>query len=113
MATGIKFYFDEMMSRPVANGLEKCGYEVIMAIDSDMVGKDDDTEHLPFATQHEAIMVTLDRAFAGRAMQYADHAGVICWTGAQDDVGGMVRALSHFAEQHAPEDTAGCVFWLK
>ena len=37
----------------------------------------------------------------------------ICWTGAQDDFGGMIRVLIEFAEQHTSEDTAGDVFWLK
>lgn len=109
----IKFYFDEMMSRPVAEGLAQRGHEVIMAIDSDMTGKDDDTEHLPFATENEAILVTLDRRFAGRAAQQPTHAGVICWTGSQTDIGGMIRALHEFAENETLETATGRVFWLK
>jgi predicted nuclease of predicted toxin-antitoxin system len=113
MASAIKFYFDEMMSRPVAEGLKKHGYEVIMAVDAGMVEKDDDTEHLPFAAQNQAVMVTLDKPFAGRAMQRTDHAGLICWTGSQDDIGGVIRALSELAETHTLEDAAGSVFWLR
>ena len=113
MADKVKFYFDEMMSRPVAQGVAQRGISVIMAIDSDMIGKDDDTEHLPFATENEAALVTLDRAFAGRAAKRSDHAGVICWTGTQDDIGGMIRALSEFGENHAPNDVSGQVFWLR
>lgn len=109
----LKFYFDEMMPRPVAAAVADRGYEVVMAIDSDMVGKDDDTEHLPFATQNQAVLVTRDRAFAGRAIQNSNHAGLICWTGAQNDIGGMIRALVEFAEQHSPEDVSGHVYWLK
>ncbi len=66
MENKIKFYFDEMMSRPVAKGLEQRGYTVIMAIDSGMTGKSDDTEHLPFAAKNGAVLVTRDKPFAGR-----------------------------------------------
>lgn len=65
MAALIKYYFDEMMSRPVAEGLGKRGIEVIMAVDAGMTGRDDDTDHLPFAADNQAVLVTLDRAFAG------------------------------------------------
>jgi len=112
MAT-IKFYFDEHMPRPVAKALVARGIEVIMAIESDMTGKNDDTEHLPFATQKQAVMVTRDFRFAGRTAKRADHAGLVCWTGAQDDIGSMIRGLSQFAESHTPEQTQGQVFWIK
>lgn len=64
MAQKISFYFDEHMPRPVAKALEQRGIVVTMAIDVDMKGKDDDTEHLPFATQQEAIIFTRDKPFA-------------------------------------------------
>src|SRR5512134_3097932 len=99
----LRFYFDEHMPRAVAEGLELRGHEVIMAIDVDMVGKDDDTEHLPFAAENDAILVTRDRSFAGRTAKRADHAGLICWTGKDDDFGGMVRRLTEFAESYTPE----------
>ena len=113
MATAIRFYFDEMMARPLAEGLEQREIDVIMAVDVGMTGQDDDTGHLPYATEQDAVLVTLDRAFAGRSMQRDDHAGMICWTGRSDDIGGIVRALTEFAETHTPEDAAGQVFWLK
>jgi hypothetical protein len=113
MAKKIKFYFDEHMPRAVEKGLMDRGYEVIMAVDSDMIEKDDDTEHLPFANEKGAVLVTRDLAFAGRTAKHTDHSGLICWTGAQDDFGGMIRVLIEFAEQHTPEDAAGDVFWLK
>ena len=74
----ICFYFDEHMRRPVAKGLVERGYEVVMAIDVDMAGKDDDTEHLSFATEEDMVMVTFDRPFAGRTMSHGDHSGLIC-----------------------------------
>ncbi len=112
MAT-IKFYFDEHMPRPVTRALIARDVEVIMAIDSDMTGKDDDTEHLPFAAQRNAVVVTRDFPFAGRTAKHTNHAGLICWTGAQDDIGDMVHALSQFAENHTAEQVQGQVFWLK
>ncbi len=84
-----------------------------MAVEVDMTGKDDDTEHLPFAAEKVAVVVTRDLPFAGRAAKRSDHAGVICWTGAQNDLGGMIRALTEFAGSYTPEEVAGNVFWLK
>jgi predicted nuclease of predicted toxin-antitoxin system len=112
MAT-IKFYFDEHMPRTAAKALIAQKIEVIMAIDSEMIGKDDDAEHLPFAAQLQAVVVTRDFPFAGRTAKHTNHAGLICWTGAQDDIGGIVRALSQFAENHSAEQAQGQVFWLR
>jgi predicted nuclease of predicted toxin-antitoxin system len=109
----IKFYFDEHMPRVVAKGLTRRGYTVIMAADVDMLDKDDDTEHLPYATQQGAVLVTRDNPFASRAQQRTDHAGLICWTGKDNDIGGMVRKLSEFAENNTAEKVIGQVFWIK
>ncbi len=62
------FYFDEHMNRLVADALIKKGYHVVMAVDVSMKGKDDDTEHLPYASEHDLVMVTSDHPFAGRTM---------------------------------------------
>jgi hypothetical protein len=109
----MRFYFDEHTPRPVATALIARGHEVIMAVDVGMEGKDDDTKHLPYAVEQEAVMVTRDLACAGRTSKYTDHAGMICWTGAQQDIGGMVRTLLQFAQDTPVENLAGRVFWLK
>ena len=113
MEEKIRFYFDEHMPCAVEQGVVERGYEVIMAVEVDMTGKDDDTEHLPFAAEKGAVVVTRALAFAGRAVKRTDHAGVIRWTGAQNDFGGMIRALTEFAGSHTPEEVAGNVFWVK
>lgn len=110
----LRYYFDEHMARAVAKGLVSQGINVTLAIDVGMTGKDDDTEHLPYATQHGLVMVTHDRPFAGRTMSRTDHAGLICLSETlRNDIGGTIRTLTDFAKQHAPADTAGKVFWLK
>ena len=68
---------------------------------------------LRYATEQNAVLVTRDKPFAGRTMTQTDHAGLICWTGEQDDIGGMVRRLSEFVDQHTVEQAKGQVFWLK
>ena len=108
----ISFYLDEMVSRKIAEQLIRLGYNAVLAVDVDMVGKDDLAEHLPLAAEQGRVLVTFDRPFAGRASQLAEHAGPICLTCGQDDIGGAVRALTEFAEQYTPEETAGRVFWL-
>lgn len=65
------------MPRAVAKGLGQRGIVVMMAVDVGMVDKDDDKEHLPFATENNAVLVSHDHAFAGRSAKRTDHAGVI------------------------------------
>lgn len=113
MPTKIKFYFDEHSPRAVEKALLKRGYEVIMAVDVSMTQKDDDTEHLPYAAEHGLVIFTRDEPFAGRAAKRFDHSGLVCWTGDDDNFGGMIRKLIDFAELHAAEEVAGQVFWLK
>ena len=69
----IGFYFDEHMPRAVANALIQKGYHVVMAVDVGMEGKDDDTEHLPYATQSNLVILTFDHPFAGRTVSRSDH----------------------------------------
>jgi hypothetical protein len=98
MAPKISFYFDEHMPRAVARGLAQFEIRVVMAVDVEMVSRDDDTEHLPFA---------------GRASKRSDHAGLVCWTGSGDDFGGMIRRLAQFVDQNSSEIVQGSVFWIK
>ncbi len=109
----IRYYFDEHMPRIVAEKLLENGIEVILAVDVDMTQKDDDTEHLPYATQNDLVMVTFDRPFAGRTAQRTDHSGLICLSERyRSDIGGQVRLLSTFANTNE-ENISGHVFWLK
>ena len=109
----IGFYFDEMVRRAVATQLTEQGYTVVMATDVGMRGKDDDTEHLAYALEHNLVLVTLDKPFAGRTMKRTDHTGLICWTPDVQDIGTMVGALMKFAEEYSIKDVKGQVFWLK
>jgi predicted nuclease of predicted toxin-antitoxin system len=107
----ISFYFDEMMPRIPADELTRRGYTVVMAADAGMSEKDDLAEHLPFATQQNLVLVTFDRKFAGLAAQAANHSGVICLSGSQDNFGYMINTLIEIAEQYTPETIAGAVIW--
>jgi predicted nuclease of predicted toxin-antitoxin system len=113
MAKKISFYFDEHAPRAVQRAIIERGYPVVMAVDVGMKSKDDDTEHLPYAAEHGLVIFTRDRPFAGRVSKRTDHAGLICWTGNDDDMGGMIRVLTAFAEQHTAEQVIGQVYWLK
>jgi predicted nuclease of predicted toxin-antitoxin system len=110
----IGFYFDEHISRDAAEGLMRRGIEVVMAVDVDMTDKDDDTEHLPYATQNQLVMVTMDRPFAGRTVSRTDHNGLICLDNSmQLSVGRIVNALTKFTEEYTPEMCEGQVFWVR
>jgi predicted nuclease of predicted toxin-antitoxin system len=110
--SGVRFYFDEMMSRRAAEQLTTKGMVVIFAKDVGMTSKDDDTEHLPYAAEQNCVLVTFDRPFAGRTSKRTDHAGLICLLIDKSDVGGIVRTLAEFAETYTQDDAAGQVFWL-
>lgn len=107
------FYFDEHMNRAVADGLRLRGYTVVMAVDVGMVSKDDDTEHLPYATERQFVMVTFDHPFAGRTMARSDYYGLVCLAfGIRENIGHMIEVLSEFAELFDPDRDKGHVFWL-
>lgn len=110
----IGFYFDEHMNCVVADELIRRGYTVIMAVDVEMVGKDDDTEHLVYATEHRLVMVTFDHPFAQRTMSRSDHQGLVCLAySIREDIGRMIEILSEFAELFENERDSGQVFWLR
>ncbi|MCC6893039.1 MAG: DUF5615 family PIN-like protein [Anaerolineae bacterium] len=104
---------DKHSPRSLERALLENGFEVIMAVDVDMVGKDDDDEHLPYAASRGFVIFTRDLPFAGRTAKRTEHAGMICWTGNQQDVGGTIRAVLAFSSQYHAEEVAGQVFWLK
>jgi len=107
------FYFDEHMNRTVADALVQRGYAVVMAVDVEMEGKDDDTEHLAYATERNLVMVTFDHPFAGRTMSRTDHVGLICLAySIRENIGQMIEVLADFAELHDSQKDDGQVFWL-
>ncbi len=108
----ISFYFDEMMTRRLAKELIKLGYDVVMANDVGMTHKLDE-EHLVAATERGMLLLTMDRGFAGRSTKQSDHAGVLCWTRGDQNLGAMVRTFSEFAQQHSADEVAGQVYWIK
>ncbi|PJF29324.1 MAG: hypothetical protein CUN52_08970 [Phototrophicales bacterium] len=60
-----------------------------------MTGKDDDAEHLPFATQNRLIMVTFDHPFASRTQHRTDFLCLVCLnyhTGS--DIGRTIQIIS-------------------
>jgi hypothetical protein len=107
------FYFDEHVSRSIADGLIRRGIHVVMAVDVGMMGKDDDTEHLVYATEQGLVMVTFDHPFAGRTMSRSDHTGLICLPySIRDDAGACIKLLEEFAQLYDPTRDSGQVFWL-
>jgi predicted nuclease of predicted toxin-antitoxin system len=107
------YYFDEHMSRKVARGLIERGVMVVLAADVGMEDKDDDSEHLPFATSQALVMVTFDRPFAGRTMQRTDFLGLVCLNKSiMTDIGRQVEVLVEFAQLFDPEKDTAHVIWL-
>ena len=107
------FYFDEHMNRLVADALIERGFQVVMAVDVGMEGKDDDTEHLAYASEHGLVMVTFDHPFAGRTMARTDHPGMICLAySIRENIGRTIEVLAEFAELYEPQRDSGQVFWL-
>lgn len=106
-------YFDEHISRIVADALTKNGHPATMAVDVGMEGKPDE-EHLAFATQKTAVMVTFDRPFAGRTQARGDFYGLFCLDSElQNDPGRAIELLTEYAELFSPGRDTAQVFWLK
>ncbi len=101
------------MNRAVADALIQRGYTVVMAVDVDMEGKDDDLEHLAYATNHNLVMVTFDHPFAHRTLSRSDYIGLVCLAyGIRENIGRMTEVLIEFAELFDPVKDSGQVFWL-
>jgi predicted nuclease of predicted toxin-antitoxin system len=108
----IGFYFDEHMSRLVAKALIRQKNDVVMAVDVSMTGKPDE-EHLAYASEHNLVMVTFDRPFAGRTGSRTDFLALICLANdIRDDVGQIIQVLVEFVELFDLEKDRGQVFWL-
>jgi len=108
------FYLDEHIHRHVAKGLVERGYRAIRAVDVDMTGKDDDTEHLPYAITNRLIMVTFDHPFGGRTQQRTDYFCLVCLPySIRNDIGQMITILADFIELFDEERDAGQVYWLR
>jgi predicted nuclease of predicted toxin-antitoxin system len=107
------FYFDEHMGRKVARGLIERGVNVVMAVDVGMEDKDDDTEHLPYATDNDLVMVCFDRPFAGRTATRTDYLSLICLNqDVRENIGHQIEILWEFAQLFDPEKDNGQVYWL-
>jgi predicted nuclease of predicted toxin-antitoxin system len=114
LKSNIGFYLDEHVDRRVAKGLLERGYRVIRAVDVGMTGKDDDTEHLPYATANRFIMVTFDHPFGGRLQQRTDYFCLVCLPyNIQTDIGYTITLLADFIELFDEERDAGRVHWLR
>lgn len=110
----IGFYFDEHMAKDVAKGLRERGYRVIRAVDVGMTGKDDDTEHLSYATQNRLILVTFDHPFATLTMLRTDYIGLVCLNRKiRNDFGRIITVLAEFMELFDETHDAGQVHWLR
>lgn len=108
----IRFYFDEMMSRDTEKALNAKGISVTMANDVEMTSKKDH-QHLKYAHEHQLVLVTLDKKFAGLAEKHQNHSGVICWTNAFQNPGRQIKALEAFAKEYTAEQVAGNVYRMK
>lgn len=113
-ASLVSYYFDEHMDRDVARGLEKRGVNVVMPADVGMRQKEDDTEHLPYATEHGLVMVTFDHPFAGRTMERTDYIGLICLSPYLiGNIGRQIELLWEFAQLFDAEKDTAKVTWLR
>jgi predicted nuclease of predicted toxin-antitoxin system len=107
------FYFDEHIPNSVVKSLRKKGYLCIRAVDVGMEGADDDSEHLPYATEHQLLMITLDHPFAKRTESRDVFFGLICIAyRKKQDIGWIVEELVIFAEIFDPTTDLAQVFWL-
>jgi hypothetical protein len=110
----IGLYLDEHIHSHIAKQLIARGYRVARAVDVGMTGKDDDTEHLPYATQNRLIMVTFDHPFAGRTQIISGYLGLVCLPQTiRSDIGYIITLLAEFLDLFDESRDAGQVHWLR
>lgn len=88
----IKFYFDEHIPRPVADGLQRRGVDVLTAQAAGRTGLPDD-EQLAFATEQGRVMVTMDADFLILASQGLHHAGIAYAKPGTRSIGQLIQKL--------------------
>jgi predicted nuclease of predicted toxin-antitoxin system len=108
----IGFYLDEHISYGVAKALRQRGYTVVMAVEVGMLQKNDDEEHLPYATQHQLVMVTFDHPFATRIQACEDFYALVCLSHKiEGATGTIVNLLDEFGQLFDETTDIGKVHW--
>ncbi len=71
--------------------------DVTTSTDAGLLGAPDDGQ-LAYATTQGRAMVTCDDDYLGLHATGAAHAGIVFWTGRNDDIGGIICGVASLAE---------------
>ena len=111
MATRIKFYFDEHISKAVAKGLQRGGVDALTAHAAGRRGFSD-AEQLAFALRQQRVMVTMDSDYIALAAQGTLHAGIAYAQPNSRSIGELIQALMLIYETLEPADMENHIEYL-
>jgi predicted nuclease of predicted toxin-antitoxin system len=105
---------DEHVPRVVITTLRSNGHKVVEA--NDVFGEaTDDAQLLRYCSEHDYVLLTHDRDFAGALSESIDHTGIVVYSDAnflRDCPEDAVRALERVFRYYPPEDLSDEVVWL-
>lgn len=97
-------YCDESIWIPVADGLDRRGWEIHTARDEGTLG-DPDREQLAYAVARDWLLLTFDDDFLSLVEgEGLDHEGLIYVQQAGKEIGDVVKAVDAHLDDRGPDD---------
>ena len=110
MASRIKFYTDEHVSKAVVRGLRQRGVDVLTVFEAGLLGASDQ-DHLRKARAESRVVFTQDEDILRLAASSTEHAGVV-YVPQHTPIGEIIYGLMLIYQVLEPEDMEGHVEYL-
>ena len=110
MGNKVRFYTDDHVAKPVAQGLRQRGIEVLTAVEANMLGASDQ-EQIKRALDEGRVIFTQDDDFLRLHAAGIEHAGIV-YAPQQTSIGEIVRKLMLIYQVLDAEDMRGHVEYL-
>lgn len=105
----MKLKLDENLPSDLADNLSARGHEVDSVVHEGLAGEDD-VAVLKAATEHQRLIVTLDRGFGDvRLHPPGSHPGIVVLRPVSQDPASIDRLVDRFLEKHDLADFEGCL----
>ena len=107
----IRFYLDQHMPPPVADGLRLHGIDVLTTQDAGRCGESD-PDQLAFATAQNRVMVTFDSDYLALHAAGTPHAGIGWCPALKYSIGQLIAALVLVHGAMTPDELVNNVEYL-
>lgn len=113
-ADGWRLFLDECVEAPILDALRAKGFDAESARTLERLGRTDESQ-LALAAMERRLLVTWDTDFVGESRDLLangdHHCGVLLGL-ARIEIGGKVRGILKFLDEHSPEDMLDQVRWI-